>query len=73
MQLDYIRFMLMGFKAACYVLDTKNIKKEWNIFRQFQNHFIFQLPSCNSKYISNQDFHWPYTYNCYDKDITITL
>ena len=28
MQLDYIRFMLMGFKAACYVLDPTNMKKK---------------------------------------------
>jgi hypothetical protein len=27
MQLDYILFMLMGFTAACYVLDPTNIKK----------------------------------------------
>ena len=26
-QLDYILFMLMGFTAACYVLDPTNIKK----------------------------------------------
>jgi hypothetical protein len=50
MQLDYIRFMLMGFKAACYVLDPTNMKKkEWNIFRQFQKHLIFQLRTLQQK------------------------
>jgi hypothetical protein len=72
MQLDYTLFMLMGFTAACYVLDPTNIKKEWNIFHQFQKDFIFQLPSYNRRYISSQDFHLLCAYNCYDKDINIT-
>ena len=45
MQLDYIRFMLMGFKVACYVLDPTDIKKKWNTFRQIKNRSIFQSES----------------------------
>jgi len=58
MQLDYIRFMLMGFKAACYVLDPTNIKKSGISSANLKKKdFIFQLPSCNRRYISVEDFH----------------
>jgi len=74
MQLDYIRFMLMGFTAACYVLDPTNTKKSGISSVNFKKFFFFppQLPSYNRRYISSQDFHLLYTYNCYNKCVNVT-